>query len=689
MKINLRGVKYLSKVSIIISIYNVEKFLHKCINSVINQIYKNLEIILVDDGSTDKSSEICDYFQSIDNRIIVIHKKNGGLSSARNAGLKIASGEFVYFVDGDDYIDRNLISTIIPYFNLNNDICVFGFKKVDESNDLIQSVVFPKMRIFLHNEQELLKFIIEFVLKYHHGWEAWDRIYKMDIINKYNLNFYDNKEIFAEDLYFYICYIMHCKSIQIIDKCLYNYLLRDGSIMSQSKQINKIKEFCNLSENIYAYIKNETNLEYVIDNYSLIHFRILKNEIIRSLSYKMNAVSVRRELIQSSFCIEQYKKILSSNKMLEYIKRTFGMEDINFIKFFITGNFNSLRIKNKLLYMNIDKKISRVVQHIYCHLPYLTIKKHIYLIGYENFGNLGDHQIRLSEIEFIKKIYPNTSIITIPVSKYYEYKKWLKRKIGKKDLILLNGGGNLGDYYPMAENVRRDVISEWKDNKIVIFPQTIFFSKTEDGYKSRKGTTNIYNTHKNLTLSLRENVSYIDAKKDFKCNLILCPDIVLFSRYKKRRQLENKILLCLRNDVEQKLSLDDLIIINNLANKYYNNSVYYDDLQYFYSMSDNESIANLNSFFEMLSTFDLVITDRLHGMIFCAISGIKCIVLGNYNHKIKGVYQWITDLEYIKYIDKIELLEKTLIDIKSAKINIELLDNLSFDPLEVSLKEKL
>ena len=100
-------------ISIIVPVYNVENYLRKCVDSIINQSYKNLEIILVDDGSTDSSGKICDEYSLKDSRIKVIHKKNGGLSDARNAGMEIASGDFWGFVDSDDYIDSDMYSVLL------------------------------------------------------------------------------------------------------------------------------------------------------------------------------------------------------------------------------------------------------------------------------------------------------------------------------------------------------------------------------------------------------------------------------------------------------------------------------------------------------------------------------------------------------------------------------------------------
>ena len=121
--------KYL--VSIIIPVYNIKNYITKCIESVISQSYKNLEIILVDDGSSDESGLICDNYAKSDNRIKVIHKKNGGLSDARNVAIDVAKGDFIYFIDGDDYIHHNSISVLIEaYNNTQSDIVTGGFMSV-------------------------------------------------------------------------------------------------------------------------------------------------------------------------------------------------------------------------------------------------------------------------------------------------------------------------------------------------------------------------------------------------------------------------------------------------------------------------------------------------------------------------------------------------------------------------------
>lgn len=128
-------------ISVIVPVYNVEKYLPKCINSILNQTIKNLEIILVDDGSKDNSGKICDEFSKKDNRIIVIHKENNGLSSARNAGLEIAKGNYIGFVDSDDWLDENMYEILLKLIKDNDaDISCCKFFKTANSEELIPSI---------------------------------------------------------------------------------------------------------------------------------------------------------------------------------------------------------------------------------------------------------------------------------------------------------------------------------------------------------------------------------------------------------------------------------------------------------------------------------------------------------------------------------------------------------------------
>lgn len=167
-------------ISIIVPVYNVEKYLPQCINSLINQTYKNLEIILVDDGSLDDSGKICDEFSKRDSRIIVIHKQNNGLSSARNAGLEIARGDYIGFVDSDDWLDENMYEILFKLIKDNDsDISCCRFFKTANSDEKIPAVDNETIQSFT-NIEGLNNFYTDL---YVQTVVAWNKLYKRNLFN--------------------------------------------------------------------------------------------------------------------------------------------------------------------------------------------------------------------------------------------------------------------------------------------------------------------------------------------------------------------------------------------------------------------------------------------------------------------------------------------------------------------------
>ena len=194
-------------ISVIVPVYNVEAYLKRCVDSVLGQTYTDFELILVDDGSPDNCPAICDEYAQKDSRIKVIHQQNGGLSAARNAGLDIATGDYVCFLDGDDHVKENLLETVIPHLNSGMQLVAFNYYFVRKEK--LESSTLQHGQYSIHTDEERLNFIVEKLCRYAIGWEACTRIFDKKIIDKYKLRFADNRKIFAEDLYFSLCYILH------------------------------------------------------------------------------------------------------------------------------------------------------------------------------------------------------------------------------------------------------------------------------------------------------------------------------------------------------------------------------------------------------------------------------------------------------------------------------------------------
>lgn len=211
-------------ISVIVPVYNVEKYLNRCVDSIINQTYSNLEIILIDDESTDTSGKICDEYKEKDERIHVIHQKNGGAATARNAGLNIALGKYIMFVDADDYVDKNicyhLLQTLIE---TNSECCFCGYKTFDENNDKIKEYA-VKRRNTLTGIDALRKRYID-NLNYINVVEPWGKLFKSDMWE--NLRFSDG--MYYEDLDIVPYLYLECSKVTIENYAGYYYFLRDES----------------------------------------------------------------------------------------------------------------------------------------------------------------------------------------------------------------------------------------------------------------------------------------------------------------------------------------------------------------------------------------------------------------------------------------------------------------------------
>lgn len=255
------------KISIVVPIYNVEKFLNKCILSIINQTYKNLQIILVNDGSTDSSGNICDFYKTVDNRIQVIHKENGGLSSARNAGFKAVTGDYVIFVDSDDYLELNALEKMLnECVEKKLDILNCRAKIELENGDLISDY---KNNIHIQlNKVYSGKQIIK-ISKYQNILPMiWLNMYKVSFLKNNNLVFKNG--IYHEDSEFTPRAIYFAEKIEFSDFVHYHQVLSSNSII-RSKNVKKCFDLITVSDSLKYFLKNdikENDIKDYINDYS-------------------------------------------------------------------------------------------------------------------------------------------------------------------------------------------------------------------------------------------------------------------------------------------------------------------------------------------------------------------------------------------------------------------------------------
>ena len=198
-------------ISIIIPVYNVEKYIEKCISSVIKQTYKNIEIILIDDGSTDNCGKLCDEYAKKDNRIKVFHQKNRGVSSARNKGIVECNGKYIGFVDGDDIIDEDMYKKLYESITKNE-------------SDLAICNYYPNKNFYGLNEIIDMEMALDFILdKDKYRGFVVNKLYKKYILKD---QLFDEEIDICEDLIFNCQYIIKCSKCSIVNEKLYNYISR-------------------------------------------------------------------------------------------------------------------------------------------------------------------------------------------------------------------------------------------------------------------------------------------------------------------------------------------------------------------------------------------------------------------------------------------------------------------------------
>ncbi len=293
--------------------------------------------------------------------------------------------------------------------------------------------------------------------------------------------------------------------------------------------------------------------------------------------------------------------------------------------------------------------------------------KKIVLFGVPTHGNIGDAAIVIAEEKFIRENLKQYEYIKVLDEETKERIEEIKNVIKEDDIILLHGGGNLGDEYIECEERRRMVIEAFPNNKIILMPQSIYFNDTEYGRKELENTRKLYNSHKNLTLIAREEVSYNIMKKEFSnVNVILTPDIVMYLN-KTQDTTRQGVVLAMRRDIEKVLTVEQAQKIDDDISRYFENKTITDT-----HLGDEQITCDIreNVFEDKINEFrnsQLVITDRLHGMIFAAITSTPCIALGNYNHKIESSFEWLKQQGYIKFLKNAQDIEKTIIELKDKK----------------------
>ncbi|MBQ9118860.1 MAG: glycosyltransferase [Lachnospiraceae bacterium] len=644
-------------ITIIVPVYKVEEYIHRCVDSLLRQTYPNLEIILVDDGSPDNCPVICDEYAAKDDRILVIHKENGGLSDARNAGLEVAKGKYIGFVDSDDYVQDDMYEKLYrAAVKCRADIVVCGLYTEQGEKLVMEEAPRDEMKILSGEEAQLLLLQDKDMKNY-----AWNKLYTREVFEGIRYPYRRNFEDIATT---YLLFDK-AKTICWIPDYLYFYQIREDSISfrnsSDEKWYRNCKDIVQAHQErceFYEKKRNQRLKEWAVAGmlpyiYTCIRFAHKVGKEEESGYLRELLLNYEPEILQNPLIAEKDKKLL----------RVYAGSPKVYKKYLAYNKYGRKMAKG----IRLAKKAVKKVKARFT-TPYdfsLSAGKTKRLVAFELpcFDNLGDHAIAYAiqaYLEAFVQRHPEYQLFVIDGWKTPEVIPSLKKQISAEDVIFCQGGGNMGSLYPFAEEFRNKVLRAFGKNKIIVFPQTIYLSEDEQGRKTAEEMKKVYSACKDLTIFARDHRSAEIMKAMFSNPVVEMVDIVVsLDKGNLNTEARKDILLCLRSDKESALNSKQKQQLYEIAKKNakqvrVTDTIAAKELQ----MEERESVL-----LEKWATFAkarLVITDRLHGMIFSLITKTPCIVLGNNHHKVYETYRTLAKCDYLYYCENIEAVEQFL-----------------------------
>lgn len=296
--------------SVVVPVYNVAVYLDRFMNSILAQTNKDFELIFVDDGSKDESGALCDRYAEQYGFIRVVHKENGGLSSARNAGMDVAGGQYILWLDPDDWVEPSLLSRLYDSLSgTHADFAKFSYFRYEEqdfpANETLETGVYQGREAIARLRHQVI---------YGTGYilSAWTHCFRLEFLVKHNLRFVSEKLVAAEDVLFDLEVLFQAESAVVLDDCLYHYFCRPGSL-TQVFQYDIPKRYTTLFANLCAYLRsNNLDKQYLADACWFYAWKLIHNRCV-PMEYKRLEEGGRSNLRQILAFPELKKAILKCN----------------------------------------------------------------------------------------------------------------------------------------------------------------------------------------------------------------------------------------------------------------------------------------------------------------------------------------------------------------------------------------
>lgn len=719
----------MKKVSVIVPVYNCEAYIDRCLTSLMGQTYKNLEILLMVGFCSDGSLEKCISMQKADKRIIVVSRKDSSLGDARNYALKMATGEYVAYLDADDFYSEDYIEQMITPLEEDEaiDISCCGYDQFKDS-DFSQPHVPGAVGVVEVNFQTYLRYITDAAV--------WLKVFRRKWLLEHHIEMFDGC---CEDQSLHFMLASLVKKVFFLPKPLYHYNI--GNENSLVRTLKSRLDYADAVEYAIRYLEKEGTFE---KNRNFLRDKVcyVFHSFLQETYYHEELVSACKRFLCKYFpeTIEDYEVSKTKDTHLKkkvvmygagadaeiFLKKN-GSEGISYIvdrNEMLHGSYKhglqvrpirelyeeeeevSVIVSSSKYYYEIvrilrkNKQKSIFTPKEYCNERKIenmleTGKPNILLFNVPTHANIGDHMIAEAEKIFFEKHFPEYHFVEITNSVYNECHRLIHNILSPEDVIIITGGGFMGSLWvDGGEDVARRIMREYRDRKIVVFPQSIFFEDTEEGERERKLSCGIYNECKGIALFLRENLSYHRAlsmmnSPDF-CHLV--PDIVLSMTKgdfvtSEGTDRGDKGAICLKNCKESRYSEEEKTQIIASVQGFHSDicftSMYADQM-----ISPNERKGFIEDKLMEISSYKFMVTDALHCMISCAIVGTPCVAFDNISGKVGGVYEWVQHLPYIQFVENCDGLTDALQEVLQAEDRSFWFDYSSFEAeLEKAVRE--
>jgi glycosyltransferase involved in cell wall biosynthesis len=642
-----------SKISVVIPIYNAERYLDRCLSSVVSQSHDNLEIICVNDGSSDNSASIIESYVASDSRIRVITQENAGLSSARNRGLQIATGDYVGFVDSDDWIDRDTYRQAASRFASDEalDIICWGARVV-AADGYVENVENSRKyhQINLVGKHEINR---DTVLKV--PVTAWNKLYKNQIIARHGLRFPDG--LLYEDNVFFWQYIVRCRHLFYIDQYLYNYNRRPNSIMGLSNSRESTRLYDRL-DGFRVILETLGGHAFFVSNPDLIEI-----VFFRSYTQEMINSALPEKVFEHALEIMHFIPLQSDKQRME---KKISHEFFSRVRQALESRSDSANAKRAIRVYPDRIATSLTELGEFQFLP--------------NLGNLGDAIIALSEYQMFRNLgcpfnVMQESITDLSIDKSFN---------------LVYGGGGLFVKYWNYEKVMK-VFRDAPLDRVIILPSSFFecddlLNVLDERFlvfcREEKSLNYCRSVNSRATFRLESDIAFsVDLAADERPPTerfagLRDEDLsrLYYGNYQRLKRLVSlitwrlsdtvmvndageKIAFFLRTDKESRIGdlTYDVIDLSSFAKTY---------------CTDSGMVNCLAKIFtRAIDSVDIVITDRLHVGITAALLQKKVVLLDNVYGKVSGVFSHsMRNMENVRLLQKMDELDASITTAAGAEV---------------------